>query len=127
MAKQKWFQPFQRANIVQSWILKIAKTKSFIFVLGFFIGIIGISVYDDYQRQLFLAKNQRVVDSLEVEIKVKNRENDVLLKKAIDLDSLLKIQKTDVTNIIQNFPSQQRPEIKRSDSAVKFIFDFIRN
>lgn len=127
MAKQKWFQPFQRANIVQSWILKIVKTKSFIFILGFLIGIISMSVYDEYQRQLFLAKNQRVVDSLEVEIKVKNRENDVLLKKAIDLDSLLKIQKTDVTNIIQNFPSQQRPEIKRSDSAVKFIFDFIRN
>lgn len=86
-----------------------------------------MSTYDKYQRELFLAQNQRVVDSLEVEIKVKNRENDVLLKKATDLDSLLKIQKNDVTNIIQNFPSQQRPEIKRSDSAVKFIFDFIRN
>ena len=126
MAKQKWFQHSLRPNVVRHWIIEISKTKQFIFFLGIVIGIVGMSLYDKYQNELFLAKNQRIIDSLSVEISVKNRENDALTKKANELDSLLEIQTGDVTNIINNFPSQQRPEIKNSDSAAKFIFDFIR-
>jgi len=126
VAKQKWFQLIQRSNPTFYWIIEIVKTKQFIFLLGIIIGIIGLSLYDKYQSELFLAKNQRIIDSLNVEISVKNRENDVLTIKANELDSLLENQKSDVTNIINNFPSQQRPEIKSSDSAAKFIFDFIR-
>ena len=126
MAKQKWFQLIQRSNPIFYWIIEIVKTKQFIFLLGIIIGIIGLSLYDKYQSELFLAKNQRIIDSLNVEISVKNRENDVLTTKANELDSLLENQTSDVTNIINNFPSQQRPEIKSSDSAAKFIFDFIR-
>ena len=127
MAKQKWFQLTRRANIVEHWIVQLSKTKTFIFILGILVGLICMSLYDKYQSELFFAKNQRIIDSLGVEISVKNRENDVLLKKAEELDSLLKNQKNDVTNIINNFPSQQRPEIKRTDSAVKFIFNFMKN
>lgn len=126
MAKQKWFQLIQRNNPTLHWIIEIVKTKQFIFLLGIIIGTIGLSLYDKYQNELFLAKNQRIIDSLNVEISVKNRENDVLTTKANELDSLLENQTSDVTNIINNFPSQQRPEIKSSDSAAKFIFDFIR-
>jgi hypothetical protein len=126
VVKQKWFQHSQRANIVSHWIIELTKTKQFIFIIGFIIGVIGMSLYDRYETELFLAKNQRIIDSLGVEISVKNRENEVLNKKANELDSLLEIQKDDVTNIINNFPEHQRPEIKNSDSAAKFIFDFIR-
>lgn len=126
MAKQKWFQHFHRANIVRHWIIEISKTKSFIFILGIIIGVICISIYDNYQVELAAAKNQRIIDSLNVEISVKNRESDELFKKAEKLDSLLKNQQSDVTNIINNFPSQQRPEIRNSDSAAKFVLDFIR-
>jgi hypothetical protein len=126
VAKQKWFQHSLRPNVVSHWIIEISKTKQFIFFLGIVIGIVGVSLYDKYQNELFLAKNQRIIDSLNVEISVKNRENDVLTTKANELDSLLENQTSNVTNIINNFPSQQRPEIKSSDSAAKFIFDFIR-
>ena len=126
MAKQKWFQHFHRANIVRHWIIEISKTKSFIFILGIIIGVICISIYDNYQVELAAAKNQRIIDSLNVEISVKSRESDELFKKAEKLDSLLKNQQSDVTNIINNFPSQQRPEIRNSDSAAKFVLDFIR-
>jgi hypothetical protein len=88
--------------------------------------MICISIYDNYQVELAAAKNQRIIDSLNVEISVKSRESDELFKKAEKLDSLLKNQQSDVTNIINNFPSQQRPEIRNSDSAAKFVLDFIR-
>ena len=126
MAKQKWFQHSHRTNIVRHWIIEVSKTKPFIFVLGIIIGVICISIYDNYQVELAAAKNQRIIDSLNVEISVKNRESDELFKKAEKLDSLLKNQQSDVTNIINNFPSQQRPEIRNSDSAAKFVLDFIR-
>lgn len=126
MAKQKWFQHSHRANIVRHWIIEVSKTKPFIFVLGIIIGVICISIYDNYQVELAAAKNQRIIDSLNIEISVKNRESDELFKKAEKLDSLLKNQQSDVTNIINNFPSQQRPEIRNSDSAAKFVLDFIR-
>jgi hypothetical protein len=127
VAKQKWFQRTRRANIVEDWVVKFVKTKWFTFIVGILFGILLMSLYDNYQTQLFLAKNQKTIDSLNVEISVKNRENDILTHKAGQLDSLLKNQTTDVTNVINNFPSQQRPEIKSSDSAVKFIFQFMRN
>lgn len=127
MAKQKWFQRTRRANIVEDWVVKFVKTKWFTFIVGILFGILLMSLYDNYQTQLFLAKNQKTIDSLNVEISVKNRENDMLTHKAGQLDSLLKNQTMDVTNVINNFPSQQRPEIKSSDSAVKFIFQFMRN
>lgn len=126
MAKQKWFQHSHRANIVSHWIIEVSKTKPFIFVLGITLGVICISIYDNYQVELAAAKNQRIIDSLNVEISVKSRESDELFKKAEKLDSLLKNQQSDVTNIINNFPSQQRPEIRNSDSAAKFVLDFIR-
>jgi hypothetical protein len=126
VAKQKWFQHSHRANIVSHWIIEVSKTKPFIFVLGITIGMICISIYDNYQVELAAAKNQRIIDSLNVEISVKSRESDELFKKAEKLDSLLKNQQSDVTNIINNFPSQQRPEIRNSDSAAKFVLDFIR-
>jgi hypothetical protein len=126
VAKQKWFQHSHRANIVSHWIIEVSKTKPFIFVLGITIGVICISIYDNYQVELAAAKNQRIIDSLNVEISVKSRESDELFKKAEKLDSLLKNQQSDVTNIINNFPSQQRPEIRNSDSAAKFVLDFIR-
>jgi len=126
VAKQKWFQHSHRANIVSHWIIEVSKTKPFIFVLGIIIGVICISIYDNYQVELAAAKNQRIIDSLNVEISVKSRESDELFKKAEKLDSLLKNQQSDVTNIINNFPSQQRPEIRNSDSAAKFVLDFIR-
>jgi len=126
VAKQKWFQPSQRANIVSHWIIEVSKTKPFIFVLGITLGVVFMSIYDSYQVELSAAKNQRIIDSLNVEISVKNRESDELSKKAERIDSLLKNQQLDVTNVINNFPSQQRPEIKNSDSAAKFVLDFIR-
>lgn len=85
-----------------------------------------MSIYDNYQRKLFFATQQRVIDSLGVEISVKNRENVELTKKSLELEERLVKEKIDVTNVINNFPSQQRPEIKNSDTAVKFILDFIR-
>jgi hypothetical protein len=127
VAKQKWFQRPRRANVVEHWILKFVKTKWFTFIVGIVFGIIIMSLYDKYQTELFMARNQKTIDSLNVEISIKARENDTLIKKATRLDSLLKNQTSDVTNIINNFPSQQRPEIKSSDSAVKFIFQFMRN
>lgn len=127
MAKQNSFRLSLKSDTFFNWVIRVSKKKTFIFVLGVIVGIIGTSLYDKYQSELFLAKNQRTIDSLGVEVSIKNRENDILLKKAEGIDSLLKYQKNDVTNIINNFPTQQRPEIKRSDSAVKFIFDFMRN
>ena len=127
MAKQNSFRLSLKSDTLFSWIVKVSKKKTFVFVIGIILGIICMSLYDKYQSELFQSKNQRIIDSLGVEISVKNRENDVLLKKADELDSLLKNQKKDVTNIINNFPSQQRPEIKRTDSAVKFIFNFMKN
>ena len=127
MAKQNLFRLSPRSNTFFSWIVKVSKKKTSVFIFGLIVGVICMSLYDKYQSELFQSKNQRIIDSLGVEISVKNRENDVLLKKADELDSLLKNQKNDVTNIINNFPSQQRPEIKRTDSAVKFIFNFMKN
>ena len=126
VAKQKWFQQNRRANAVQHWIIELSKTRFFIFIVGLLIGLAIASIYDSYEKELAASKNQRMIDSLNVEISVKNRENTILLTKADSLDSLLKNQTNDVTNIINNFPSQQRPEIKNSDSAVKFVIDFIR-
>lgn len=126
MVKQKWFQLSQRANIVSHWIIEVSKTKPFIFLLGIVLGVIAISVYDGYQRELFLAKNQRIVDSLNVELSVKERENYLLLQRAEILDGKIEEQKKEVTTIVNNFPSQKRPEISNKDSAVKFIIDFIR-
>ena len=106
---------------------KFLKTKWFTFIIGTLFGVLVMSLYDNYQTELFLARNQKTIDSLGVELLVKTRENDTLTKKATRLDSLLKYQTTEVTTIVNNFPSQQRPEIKTSDSAVRFIFEFMRN
>ena len=104
----------------------LLRTRPIIFIIGVILGIVGMSLYDNYQTELFLAKKQRIIDSLGVEITVKNRQNDELTSKAQSLEERLAKEKGDVTNVINNFPSQQRPEIKNSDTAVKFILDFIR-
>lgn len=127
MAKQKWFQLSQKTNLLGQLGFKFLKTKWFTFIIGTLFGVLVMSLYDNYQTELFLARNQKTIDSLGVELLVKTRENDTLTKKATRLDSLLKYQTTEVTTIVNNFPSQQRPEIKTSDSAVRFIFEFMRN
>jgi hypothetical protein len=127
VAKQKWFQLSQKTNLLGQLGFKFLKTKWFTFIIGTLFGVLVMSLYDNYQTELFLARNQKTIDSLGVELLVKTRENDTLTKKATRLDSLLKYQTTEVTTIVNNFPSQQRPEIKTSDSAVRFIFEFMRN
>lgn len=126
MAKQKWFQLSQRANIVQHRIIEVSKTKPFIFIVGILIGIVGMSIYDNYQRELFIVKNQRIVDSLGVELAIKERENYLILERAEILDGRIEEERNKVTTIVNNFPSQKRPEIRNTDSAAKFVLEFIR-
>lgn len=126
MAKRKWFQLSPKSEVVYYTLSGLLRTRPIIFIIGVILGIVGMSLYDNYQTELFLAKKQRIIDSLGVEITVKNRQNDELTSKAQSLEERLAKEKGDVTNVINNFPSQQRPEIKNSDTAVKFILDFIR-
>lgn len=126
MEKLNLFQLIHRGNILVDFILKWSKTRLFWFIIGGFIGIVCVTLYDGYQEELFLSKNQRVIDSLNVEISVNQRENEALIVRAKELDILLEEERGKVKTVVNNFSNEKRPEIKTSDSAVKFIYNFIR-
>jgi len=118
-------QLIHRGNILVGYIGGWSTTRTFWFIVGIIIAVVGYSLYDNYQRELFIAKNERIIDSLNVEISVKKRENDELNEKAKQLDTELEEERNKVKTVINNFPQEKRPEIKDSDSAVGFIYKFM--
>lgn len=126
MEKQKWFQLIQQGKSVIEYTSSWSKTRTFWFVIGIVIAIAGYTAYDKISRQLFLANSQRIIDSLNIELNVKNKQYDELSKKADELDLKLEEERKRTTTVINNFASIQRPEIKNQDSAISFIYNFIR-
>lgn len=127
MEKLNLFQLSHRGNIFAGIILNWTKTRTFWFFIGTIVAIFAYSIYDSYQRELFYAKQQRIVDSLGVEMVVKQRQYSELELQAKNLDSLLTEERKRLTVVNQTFNQFSRPPLNNKDSAGKYILNFIRN
>lgn len=104
-----------------------SKTKTFACIVSFLIGVVVISVYVHYYRELETAKLSLQVDSLKTVVIMKDAEYDKLSQHAVELDSAITTAKSNVNTITKWFPAYRRRQIDNSDTASQFIRDFIRN
>lgn len=127
MAKLNLFQLIHRGNIFVGYITNWAKTRTFWFFFGFLLAILGYSRYQEYQRQLFEARHQVAIATLEAKINIKEQQYAELELEAHTLDSLLIEERKRLTTVNQTFNQFSRPIINNKDSAASYVLDFIRN
>ncbi len=121
MVKQKWFQPMEKNNLLS--VQSIFNTLITILIIVGVIFAIHNSMYNDngIDRQL------KIADSLRGEVYKYNRQYDSLLLITHKLDSAIKDRKERIVIIRDSFVIYRNPPINNSDSALRYIKDFIRN
>ena len=97
-----------------------------VFLLIIIIGI-GFTFYDIFKLNQSISHNERIVDSLKVELNKHQIKYDSLYKVLTTLDSTVSNQEERVKIIKQSFYYYKTPPIYNSDSATKYLKDFIRD
>lgn len=119
VVKQKWYQLIQRNNMIKSII-----TNIIIPVIA--VGGVGMAIYSSLMQDDRVAENMRIADSLRAEVNMYHQKYDSILVVAQLLDSAVTHQEETVKIVKQTFIKYKTPPINHSDSAVKFLEEFIK-
>jgi|LakMenE18May11ns_1017448.scaffolds.fasta_scaffold9957195_6 YD repeat-containing protein len=96
-----------------------------VFMLVVIIGI-GFTFYDIFKLNESVSHNGRIIDSLKTEMNRYQFKYDSLQLVVTKLDSTVTNQEERVKIVKQSFYFFKTPIINDSDSATKYIKDFIR-
>jgi len=118
VVKQKWYQLIQRNNMIKSIITNII-------VPVIAVGGVGMAIYSSLMQDDRVAENMRIADSLRAEVNMYHQKYDSILVVAQLLDSAVTHQEETVKIVKQTFIKYKTPPINHSDSAVKFLEEFI--
>lgn len=88
---------------------------------------IGFAIYNSMYNDHQLNEQIKIADSLRGEVHKYNRQYDSLLLITYKLDSAIKDRKDRIIVIRDSFVIYRNPPINNSDSAIRYIKDFIRN
>lgn len=119
VVKQKWYQLIQRNNMIKSIITNII-------VPVIAVGGVGMAIYSSLMQDDRVAENMRIADSLRAEVNMYHQKYDSILVVAQLLDSAVTHQEETVKIVKQTFIKYKTPPINHSDSAVKFLEEFIK-
>lgn len=90
------------------------------------IGAIGFTIYSSMMQDDKVTENMRIADSLRAEVNKYHQKYDSILVVAQLLDSAVTHQEETVKIVKQTFVKYKTPPINHSDSAVKFLEEFIK-
>lgn len=118
VVRQKWYQLIQRSNMIKTIIMNIL-----IPIIA--IGGVGMAIYSSLMQDDRVTENMRIADSLRAEVNKYHQKYDSILVVAQLLDSAVTHQEETVKIVKQTFIKYKTPPINHSDSAVKFLEEFI--
>ena len=90
------------------------------------VGGVGMAIYSSLTQDNRVAENMRIADSLRAEVNMYHQKYDSILVVAQLLDSAVTHQEETVKIVKQTFIKYKTPPINHSDSAVKFLEEFIK-
>jgi hypothetical protein len=90
------------------------------------IGGVGMAIYSSMMVDDRVTENMRIADSLRAEVNKYHQKYDSILVVAQLLDSAVTHQEETVKIVKQTFVKYKTPPINHSDSAVKFLEEFIK-
>lgn len=109
-------------NNMSSIYKKILNILVIVLILLFF----GYFFYTLSQKNEIIKNNQKIVDSLRIEIVNYNKKYDSLQIVANKLDTLIQQQEVKVVTIKERFIVYKTDEIKDPSEAYKYVIKFIQ-
>ncbi len=97
-----------------------------VFIPVIAVGGVGMAIYSSLMQDDRVAENMRIADSLRAEVNMYHQKYDSILVVAQLLDSAVTHQEETVKIVKQTFIKYKTPPINHSDSAVKFLEEFIK-